>query len=197
VKWLTAKGPNVERAINSVRAAVEAKDMAIGVIKSLRVTFTRREVKRTEVDLADLVRATVPLLEREMASARISLQLTLDDALPPVLADRIQLQEVLINLLSNAIEAFGATERRLRQIAVRLAPQQRGGVVLEVSDNGIGIAREDMERIFDAFFTTKATGAGLGLALCRTIVEAHGGRLWASRGEQFGATLHLELPANA
>ena len=82
-------------------------------------------------------------------------------------------------------------------IAVRSAALGSHGVVLEVSDNGVGIACEDMAHIFDPFFTTKSTGAGLGLSLCRIIVEAHGGRLWASRGEEYGATFHLELPASA
>jgi signal transduction histidine kinase len=107
------------------------------------------------------------------------------------------LQRVLVNLLANAIESVGAIEERPRQIAIRSAPMRGHGVVLEISDNGVGIAQKDMAYIFDPFFTTKSTGAGLGLSLCRVIVEAHGGALWASRGEDYGATFHLELPGGA
>ena len=137
------------------------------------------------------------MIDRESPVTEDELHAYVDDELPPVLADRAQLQLVLINLLTNAIEALGATEDRPRLIAIRSAMLEKQGVVLEVSDNGVGIASEDVAHIFEPFFTTKATGAGLGLSLCRIIVEAHGGRLWASRGAAFGATFHLELPASA
>jgi signal transduction histidine kinase len=195
LKWLTRERPDVERAIRSLRAAVEAKNLAIGAIKSVRTTLARRPGERSAFDLADLVRATVPLLRREMAGKRISLQLELDET--PVLADRVQLQRVLINLLSNAIDSLGVTEDRPRHLTVRSAAPDGRGAVLEISDNGMGIVRENMAHIFDPYFTTKAKGAGLGLSLCRIIVEAHGGHLWASSGEGDGATFHLELPSNA
>jgi signal transduction histidine kinase len=195
--WLTGERPDVDRATKSLRAAIEAEDLATNVIKSVRATFARRTGQRAQVGLADLVTATAPLLESELANAGVSLTLALGEALPPVLADRVQLQLVLINLLTNAIEALAAAGEQPRNIAIRLATLESRGVMLEVSDNGVGIAREDMAHIFDPFFTTKSNGAGLGLSLCRIIVEAHGGRLWASRGEGSGATFHVELPASA
>jgi signal transduction histidine kinase len=197
LKWLSGEQPNVERAIKSLLAVIEAKDLATGVATSIRATFAKRTGRRTEIGLADLVHATAPLLEAELAGADVSLQLALDDALPPVLADRVQLQLVLINLLTNAIESLDAIKDRPRQIAIRSATLESRGVVLEVSDNGRGIESEDVAHIFEPFFTTKPSGTGLGLSLCRIIVEAHGGRLWASRGAAFGATFHLELPASA
>jgi signal transduction histidine kinase len=192
--WLSGERPNVERARASLSATIEAGKLAVGIIKSVRTAFTKGSSDRTTFDLADLVHATVPLLQRELVSGRISLQLALDETLSPVLADRIQIQRVLVNLISNAIESLGDTENRTRRIDIRSKPLRGHGVTLEISDNGIGIAREHMAQIFDPFFTTKATGTGLGLSLCRLIVEAHGGRLWASRGEHHGATFHLELP---
>jgi signal transduction histidine kinase len=197
LKWLTGETPNVERATKSLRAAIEAKDFAIDALKSVQASLARRPSDRIAFDLADLVRTTAPLLQREMAGKRISLQLALDETLSPVLADRVQLQRVLANLLSNAIESLAVTENRPRHLAVRTAPLAGRGAVLEICDNGIGIASDDLEHIFEPYFTTKAKGAGLGLSLCRIIVEAHGGRLWASRGEEYGATFHLELPGNA
>ncbi len=194
VNCLSGERPDAVRAIRSMRATIEAGNLATGMITSIRETFANKPSERTTFDLADLVRATVPLLQRELASERISLELALDETLPPVLADWVQLQRVLISLLSNAIESLGATEDRPRQIAIRSAPMRGQGVVLEINDNGAGIARADMAHIFDPFFTTKSAGAGLGLSLCRVIVEAHGGRLWASCGEEHGATFHLELP---
>jgi signal transduction histidine kinase len=192
---MSGEQPNSERAIRSMRAAIEAGNQAIGIITSIRETFAKKPNQRTTFSVDDLVHTTVPLLQRELASGRVSLHVTLDQTLPPVLADRIQLQRVLANLLSNAIESVGATEERPRRIAIRSAPLRGQGVVLEISDNGVGIARENMPHIFAPFFTTKPAGAGLGLSLCRVIVEAHGGALWASRGEDYGATFHMELPA--
>ena len=147
----------------------------------------------TEFSLNELVRETAALMDRELAGGKVSVQLALDETLPPVRADRVQMQRVLVNLMTNAIESLGAIRRRGRRIAIRSAALD-GAVLLEVSDNGTGITPEEMPHIFDAFFTTKATGTGLGLSLCRTIVEEHGGRLWASQ-EPNGATFHLQLPA--
>ena len=104
---------------------------------------------------------------------------------------------MLVNLFTNAIESLRATRGRQRRIAVRSTPANGQDVLLEVSDTGIGIQPEEVTRIFDAFFTTKAAGTGLGLSLCRTIVEEHGGRLWASPGADHGATFHLQLPRGA
>jgi signal transduction histidine kinase len=191
---LSGEPPNTQRAIRSMRATLEAGTLAVGAIAGIRETFAKKANERTTFDLAELVRATMPLLQRELASGRISLQLALDESLPPVLADRVQLQRVLVSLLSNAIESLRVTEDRPRCIAIRSASLRGQGVVLEIGDNGVGIAREHMAHIFDPFFTTKSAGAGLGLSLCRVIVEAHGGRLWAAHGKDHGATFHLELP---
>jgi signal transduction histidine kinase len=196
LRWLDRAPPNLERANESLRTIIQQGHHASDLITSVRSVVTRRSGERATFSLNDLVRETAPLLDRELALGNISLELALDDGLPPIVADRVQMQEVLINLFTNALQSLGATRGRPRRIAIRSVALHGPDVLLEVSDNGIGIAPEQVEQIFDFFFTTKATGTGMGLALCRMIVEQHGGRLWASQGEQqgAGATFHLQLP---
>jgi signal transduction histidine kinase len=192
--WLTRKRPDVEMAIKSLHAAIDDERRTFDVIKSIREAFAKGPGVATEFNLNDLVRHTVSLLDRELASAKVKLELELDETLPPILANRVQMQRLLLNLLANAIESLDETRGRPRCITVRTLHRDDHDLLLEVSDTGIGIPSDEMEHVFDPFFTTKATGTGLGLSLCRTIAEEHGGRLWASPGEVYGVTFHLRLP---
>ena len=192
--WLSRTPPNAERASGSLRAVLEAANLTGDVVKSFRMMLAKRQDPVAELSLNDLVRATASLLSGELAGENISLQLALDESLPPVLADRVQMQRVLLNLFTNAIQALSGARDRPRRISVRSTPSGPHEVLLEVSDNGIGLAPEDVEHIFEAFHTTKPSGSGVGLSLCRTIVSAHGGALWATPGKVHGATLHLRLP---
>ena len=194
LNWLARDKPDTEMVRKALHETIDAGKRATDVMKSIRAIFIRKPDTEAEFDLNALVRETLSLLDRELAGQKVSVQLMLDRALPPIVADRVQIQQVLINLVTNAIESMLETRWLPRRIAIRSAPLDDHNVLLEVSDNGKGIANEEMPRIFDAFFTTKATGTGLGLSLCRTIVEEHGGSLWASPGEEHGATFHLRLP---
>ena len=196
LNWLTRARPDLEKAIKSLRATLDAGRRTFDVIKSIRAMFakgpgTGNRIQPQRPGARDRVVAGQGAGRR-----KVSLELALDETLPPILADRVQIQRVLVNLFTNAIESLGATRGRPRHIAIRSVPLDGQDVLLEVSDTGTGIAPEEMPHIFDAFFTTKATGTGLGLSLCRTIVEEHGGHLWASQGEEHGATFHLQLPCS-
>jgi signal transduction histidine kinase len=156
--------------------------------------FTKDAGSLSEFGFDELVRETAQLLDRELAARKVSLELALDDELPPIMANRVQMQRVLINIMINAIESLGATRGRTRRIQIRSASPDEKSVQLEISDTGAGVAPDDMDRIFEPFFSTKARGTGLGLSLCRTIVEEHGGRLWASARDKHGMTFFLKLP---
>jgi signal transduction histidine kinase len=180
-----------------LRAAVEAGEGTFEAMKSTAAMFSTGAGATTEFSLNELVRATASLLGREIVGRKVSLEFELDEALPPVLGNRVQLQRVLVNLFTNAMESLEATPNRARQMLVTTRALESGQVLLEITDNGVGITPEQMAHIFDAFFTTKATGTGLGLTLCRTVVEEHGGRLWATHGGTHGATFSLQLPPSS
>ena len=197
LKWITGPRPDTANAVRALHDAVESGQRTFDVIRSIRSTFTSTPGSLTEFSLNDLARETAGLMDRELAAQKVELQLSLDDSLAPVLANKTQIQRVLINLLTNAIESVAATRRRARRIVIRSVQSNGTNVQLDVSDSGTGISTEKIAQVFEPFFTTKSTGTGLGLSLSRTIIEEHGGRLWVSSGENKGATFHVQLKAGS
>jgi signal transduction histidine kinase len=192
LSWLTCDKPAPGKAIQSIQDTIDAGQQTFEALNGVRAMFAKGSGSLSEIDINELVRETVLLLDRELASQKVLLQLELDNGLPPILANRVQLRRVLINLLTNAIESIGATTRRHRRITIRAVVEGRE-MLLEVSDSGTGIPPGDLERIFEPFFTTKSTGTGLGLSLSRTFAEENGGRLWVT-SKKDDTTFHLQLP---
>jgi signal transduction histidine kinase len=194
LRWLTPPHPKPEMAIKSLRDTVSAASRAFAVMASIRDTFRKGTISLSEFDLNDLVRESASVLDREMAAQKVLLRLELDEALPPIQANRVQIQRVLVNLLTNAIESVAATKQQPRRIGVHSWAPDRETLRVEVTDSGAGISPGAMAQIFEPFFTSKLSGTGLGLSLSRSIVERHGGRLWAAAAVDGGASFHIELP---
>jgi nitrogen-specific signal transduction histidine kinase len=164
------------------------------VIKRLRAMLKKDEVKSLPLDLNELVEEVIDFSHSDLITRNVALTVELAPALPPVLGDRVQLQQVLLNLVLNACEAMKAKPTWERRLTMATAPDADDGVRVSVVDRGTGIPADELERVFEPFFTTKEHGLGLGLSICRSIVAAHGGRLWAGNNENGGATFHLTLP---
>ena len=157
--------------------------------------FVRKAAPQTvRLALHDVIAEVLALAQGELRRHGVALHTDLAPALPPVRADRVQLQQVLLNLVLNGIDAMKAVTDRPRVLRIRAQPHEAGHVLVAVQDAGAGIAPQDLERIFTPFYTTKPEGMGLGLAISRSIVEAHGGRLWATPNDGPGTTAQFTLP---
>jgi PAS domain S-box-containing protein len=195
LSWLSRETPNLEAARRSVGWIIEDGNRASGVIRRVRALANKTSIEKMPLDVNDVVGETIAVVQRELTSHSVSLRTEFAPALPTILGDRVQLQQVIINLVMNGIEAMQAAMDRPRELLIRSYQDDAHQVHVSVTDCGVGISAENADRLFDAFFTTKATGMGMGLSICRSIVEVHGGRLWATANKPHGATFHVALPA--
>jgi signal transduction histidine kinase len=181
-----------------VRQTLEAmlKDghRAADVVRRIRQLATKTEPHKSRLDVSDVVRDVLSLVQSELRHHDVTLGVELASGLPPVFGDRVQLQQVLLNLIMNGIEAMKTVRDRPRQILIRSHQHQPGTIVVAVRDSGVGLDPQGADRIFDAFYTTKPDGLGMGLSISRSIIEAHAGRLWASGNDDHGVTLQFTLP---
>jgi PAS domain S-box-containing protein len=195
LRWLARDPPDLERARAAAARIEQDGNRAADVINHLRSFYKKGTPPEREiVDLKDVIRELTALLRKEAVRHSIKIHSELHEERPHVLADRVQLQQVFMNLMLNAIDAMKDTGGKLT-ISSRLAPE--GQLIVSISDTGVGLPAENTERIFDAFHSTKPQGTGMGLAITRSIVEAHGGRVWATANQEAGATFHFTLAAKA
>ena len=195
LRWLKNPSPDIEEVRAGLRRIVDDGHRAGQVIASVRSMFGRDIGERAAVDVNTVIREVLGLAQGELHRHQVFLETDLREGLPEVVAHRVQLQQVILNLVMNAAEAMSAHPNGMPWLLVRSASQD-GGVEVSVHDCGPGIEAGNIERIFDAFFTTKQSGMGMGLAICRSIVELHGGRLWASTREPHGCVFHATLPGS-
>src|ERR1700730_11907373 len=196
LRWLDRGTPDLDEARRSVEWIIEDGTRASEVIRRVRALLNKTDTQKAPLAVNDAVKEVLALVQRELLSHRMSLRTELASALPVVLADRVQLQQVIINLIMNGIEAMQPIRDRPRELVIRSHQDEAHQVLITVKDCGVGISAENADRLFNAFFTTKSDGMGMGLSICRSIIEAHEGRLWASRNIGPGATFHFALPSH-
>jgi C4-dicarboxylate-specific signal transduction histidine kinase len=195
LRWLTRDDPDVEEARNAASRTVTDATRAADIVSRIRLLFKKGMPDRELVDVNEVIREMIVLLRSEATRHSVSIHLDLAADLPQVRADRVQLQQVLMNLILNSIDAMKDADG-LRQLTIHSEPGENERLLVTVSDTGAGLPPHQADQIFNAFFTTKLHGTGMGLSISRSIVESHGGRLWAADNASRGASFHLTLPVN-
>jgi PAS domain S-box-containing protein len=193
-RWLDGGSPNLDEARCAVDWIINEGNRASEVIRRVRALANKTDIEKVPLDVNDVVREAIALAQRELISHRVSLRMELAPALPMILGDRVQLQQVIINLVMNGIEAMQSVMDRPRELVVGSHQNETHRVRVTVTDSGVGISAENADRLFNAFFTTKSGGMGMGLSICRSIIEAHGGRMSTADNVGPGARFQFMLP---
>jgi C4-dicarboxylate-specific signal transduction histidine kinase len=196
LRLLALETPRPEEVRATIERIVRDAHRASEVIQRIRALAKRTEPQMVSLDINDVIREAILLMRREVLSHGVSLRTELASALPPVLGDRVQLQQVVINLLMNGVEAMAPVTDRPREIVIRSQQDEAGQAHVAVQDSGIGIDSATAEQLFSAFFTTKPSGMGMGLSISRSIIRLHGGRLWVSPNPDHGAAFQFTVPSN-
>ena len=186
--------PDLARARSAANEMISDANRAWEIVRRIRALSRKADLEYRSLNINDLVTETIPLLRREIASHGAALRMDLHSDVPPVAGDKVQLQQVVINLVVNGIQAMAGTIGREISLTIRSRRRQGNRVLVSVIDNGTGIDPRHLDTLFDAFFTTKPAGMGMGLSICRSIIEAQGGEVGASNNPDFGATFHFTLP---
>lgn len=196
--WLGRDPPDLDEASGAVLRIIRDANRAADVIAHTRALLQKSNGEKVGLDILKVIHQTLLLVRSDAERHRIVIREIVADDVPMVLGDRVQLQQVLLNLIVNGIEAMAETGGRNQELVVRAERHElddRPGVLVAVQDAGVGVAHENLDRIFEALYTTKSAGLGMGLAISRSLVQAHGGRLWASRNSGTGSTFQFVLPA--
>jgi PAS domain S-box-containing protein len=198
LRMLDATPSNLEGARETARRTIRDANRAASVIARLRALFSKREFTLERLDLNEAVREVIALSSHDLQRNRIILQSELAEDLPTVTGDRIQLQQVVLNLIRNASDAVSAVDDRPRQLLLKTEAESGSGVRVTVRDSGIGLSPQDLDSLFDAFYTTKGGGMGIGLFVSRSIIERHHGQLWGEPNQGApGATFAFSIPRGA
>jgi PAS domain S-box-containing protein len=196
LRWLAHRPPNLAEARQAVGRIIKEGNRASDVIARIRALVNKAPPRKDRLEVNEVILEVIALARSEVDRHRVSLRPQLAVDLPLVLADRIQLQQVILNLIMNGLEAMSGVVDRSRELHVASARHESDGVLVSVRDSGKGLAPESLDHLFEAFYTTKPKGMGMGLAICRSIVEAHGGVLWGSPNSPQGAVFQFTLPAD-
>ena len=194
LRWLANATPNLDEARAALEGIGRDSRRAGDVVEGIRAMFKNEGQNRVLLDINQLVREVLVLVQGELFKRGISLDTELTENLPQVMADRVQLQQVVMNLVTNAMDAMEPIVDRQKLLRVKSAIKDGDIVVVAIEDSGTGIDADKVDRLFDTFFTTKPNGMGMGLSICRSIIEAHNGRLGVSAGAQYGSVFRFELP---
>lgn len=196
LRWLEAQPPNLDKARQALARVVSDAERAASVIARVRSLARPVPPHREWLNALDTVEEIIALIRDELARNQVTLTIESGEGMPPVLADKVQVQQVLLNLILNAVEAMGSTPPAGRTLRIRISLAEGGQALFSVQDRGIGLKTDNVEKLFDAFHTTKPDGMGIGLAVTRSIVETHGGKVWATANEEGGASFHFTLPTS-
>jgi C4-dicarboxylate-specific signal transduction histidine kinase len=195
LRWVAGAEPDIDKVRALLKRIVADGHRASEVIAGIRSMFGKDHRERNPVSVNDLVGEIVAVVHGELETQQVSVQNEMHDGLPQVMADRVQLQQVLLNLIMNAVDAMALVTDRERVLTVKSEVCENDHVLITMEDSGTGIDPNHLDRIFDAFFTTKAHGTGMGLSICRSIIESHGGRLWAAVRSPYGTIFYVKLPS--
>jgi len=196
LRWLNREVPQLDEVRSAVERMIDCAKLAGEVIARLRALSRKKTPEMVRLDINEVVNEVLSLIRREIANHQVSVRLDLATSLPPVFGDRVQLQQVILNLLVNGVQAMALVGGRPRELLIRTTANNAGQILVEVGDSGTGIDPAHAGQLFNAFFTTKADGMGMGLSICRSIIEAHGGRIWASPNAGPGTIVQFTLPAH-
>jgi len=197
LRWLSKEPADLEKARQALNRIVANGNRVSEVIGRMRALFQKAPLRKEEMDINGAILEVIALTRDEVAKNDISVQSDLVEGLPLIQGDRVQLQQVLMNLIINAVEALSSVSEGSRELVITTGKGEPDGVLVVVRDSGPGLSSPGLERIFEAFYTTKPGGLGMGLSICRSIIEAHGGRLWATAAQPQGATFQFTLPAQS
>jgi C4-dicarboxylate-specific signal transduction histidine kinase len=194
LRWLDARPPDLDEVRQALARIVRDAHRAGDVIGRIRNLIKKAPPRTNSVNMSEAVREVIELVRGEAVKNGVSLQMELGKGLPLIKGDRVQLQQVVLNLIVNAVQAVGAVADGAREVLVTTAQADPAGVLVAVKDSGPGLASASLERLFEAFYTTKPGGLGMGLSICRSIIEAHQGRVWVTANLPRGAVFQFTLP---